>query len=91
MLGGGSLKSITSDNSYEVGLRVLSGVFKRNRLLAIIDAKAETVPLFAAKHAAKCEVHKFMAKLMCEEEIKWAQRANIRHVLKVKTMRILFI
>jgi hypothetical protein len=63
----------------------LSGVYneEKERLLLLIDeldVKAESSPLSAVKRAAKTEVDEYLAKLRCNEETKWTQRAKVKHV-----------
>jgi hypothetical protein len=64
-----------------------SGVYKKEkeRLLAIIDEldiEAEMSPLNTSESGKLREANDKLLKLRREEESKWAQRANVKHVLK---------
>jgi hypothetical protein len=52
-------------------------------LLNIIDSldiKAETSPLSESERSLKKESDERLAKLRRDEEIKWAQRAKVKHI-----------
>jgi hypothetical protein len=63
----------------------LSGVYRneRNRLIKIIeelDLKAETSVLTMAENSSLREANDLLGKLRRDEELKWAQRAKVKHV-----------
>lgn len=62
-----------------------SGIYKvkKDRLIHLIgelDIKAKTNPLGIANSAAKREAEESLAKLLTEEELKWAQSAKDKGV-----------
>lgn len=63
----------------------MSGVYKKEKerlhgLISDLDVKAEANPLNTEEHAAKRDADGQLAKLLCEEEVKWFHRAKISHV-----------
>jgi hypothetical protein len=63
----------------------LSGVYRneRDRLIKIIeelDLKAETSVLTMAENSSLREANDLLGKLRRDEELKWAQRAKVKHV-----------
>ena len=63
----------------------MGGEYKkqRNRLVLLIDElelKAENNLLSESERLAKREAECFLAKLRCDEESKWVQRAKVRHI-----------
>jgi hypothetical protein len=51
------------------------------KIIDDLDVKEETIlPLDVAKRATKKDADENLAKLRCEEETKWVQRAKVKHV-----------
>jgi hypothetical protein len=66
-----------------IGQKNLSGVYKKERLLLLInevDPKSEACPLSAAKRGTKRKADECLANLRRDEETKWPQRAEVKHM-----------
>ena len=70
---------------HRLHLKNLSGVYKKQKerltlLIDELDLKAEHTPLTVSEREIKKEADCSLAKLMRDEETKWAQRAKVKHI-----------